>query len=291
MPISSCCPGVRATTTACSNSITSGLTPSTNVRRPNTRTSPPSLKLKPPGLNWRTRKHLLRERYAEMRSSVAQRYRIPATTPPVPYCAPMDVDAVLAPQGDPMAAAEVTISAVDIIPTPAPQVTFVTEVAAPVHLGVTYVDDDEEGADNNDDPDDGTINDANIEDGAVNVPPSPVAPTPRPPASTSVPPTSLSFTAVRHFLVRHVYDEGNGPFHCYHLPIDAIAPHQPRRADIEDGVVLWLRLDSCLGWERDTLTFRMASPLNPNIFQRPAGKYTWKLRATIVHYYDDALCS
>ena len=60
----------------------------------------------------------LRERYAEMRSSVAQRYQIP----PDPACNPMDVDAALVPQGGPLAVADSVISSVDDLPPPPSQV-------------------------------------------------------------------------------------------------------------------------------------------------------------------------
>ena len=50
----------------------------------------------------------LRDRYAEMRSSVASQYNIPDNTPPVQADPLMDVDAALTPQGIPAGRADVT---------------------------------------------------------------------------------------------------------------------------------------------------------------------------------------
>ena len=69
----------------------------------------------------------LRERNAEMRSSVATRYHIP-DTPPVSADPLMDVDAVLIPQGVPAGGADVTTSAVDVLPSSPLQA--VEEIAA-----------------------------------------------------------------------------------------------------------------------------------------------------------------
>ena len=70
----------------------------------------------------------LRERYAEMRSSVASRYNIPDNTP-VQVDPLMDVDTALKPTGIPAGGADVNTSTVEVAPPTPPQVTSASEIA------------------------------------------------------------------------------------------------------------------------------------------------------------------
>ena len=118
------------------------------------------------------------------------------------------------------------------------------EIAVPVQRDVTYISDEGD-----------TKHTVNDDSAAIPTKDNVVADDEPPPVApvTSVLPVLPDSSPLRQFSVRHVFNEGSD--HRYHLPIAAISPHQPRKTDIEEDVLLWLRLaclDSCLRWERDT---------------------------------------
>ena len=182
----------------------------------------------------------------------------------------MDVDAALVPQGDSLAVADSSISAVDDLPPLPSQVHLPPEIAEPTPAAVHYHSNDD--VDTEHAAADGTA--ADITSDAVEPPSSvtPIKPDPSPACQ---------------FPVRHLYDRDSRDTHRYHLPISAISPHKPLKSDIEEDALLWLRLtclDSCLRWEDgDVPTFRSASALRPDVFRRPAGQFTWTLRAAVSH--------
>ena len=196
----------------------------------------------------------LRERYADMRSSVAQRYNIPDSTP-APACPSKDVDAALVSHQDTLVVADTSLSPV----ISAPQVHPPTEIAV-----TTPSADDHSSEDDDAEP---SADEA-----------SPVIPLPPPAVSHPPPPTSDQPAVV--FPVNRISDVHLDEVHVYHLPIVGIAPHRPLKPFIEEEVLLWLRLrrhDSSLAWEGNTLVFRTRCALAESRFQRPAGQYTWTL--------------
>ena len=203
----------------------------------------------------------LRERYAEMRSSVASRHNIPDDTPPVQADSLMDVDAALTPQGIPAGGADVTTSTVEVASPSSPQVPPASEVADPSQPTDHSSTEDTEGED--DHSDDTT----------------PVAEEAPPPAP--VPPAQLF--KVAHYFDQYIVDE-----HLYHMQIVAIPPHQLQKPAVEEDVLqwLWLRRHDCsLQWDGgDNLVFRTSYCLDDAVFARPAGPYTWTLRADVAHF-------
>ena len=217
----------------------------------------------------------LRERYAEMRSSVASQYNIPDNTPPVQADPLMDVDAALTPQGIPAGGADVTTSTVEVAPPSPPQVTHTSEVAE------TSVPTDHSSTEDAEGDDARSDDDAPVAEQTP--PPAVSAPQPPAPVPPVAPPSQL-------FKVKHYFDRDIIVEHLYHLQIVAIPPHRPQRPAIEEDVLHWLRLrrhDCSLQWNGDNLVFRTCCPLGDSAFDRSAGPYTWTLRAEVAHFSAD----
>ena len=208
----------------------------------------------------------LRERYAEMRSSVASHYNIPVDTPPDRADPLMDVDAALVPQGIPAGGADVATSVIPVAEFSPPHADPVGEISAgtPSTVHNSSEDDDEELSADEAPP-------------VVLLPPPAVSPSPSP---TSDQPAVV-------IPVERFSDESSVNIHVYRLPIVCIAPHRPLKPLIEEEVLSWLRLrrhDSSLAWEGCTLVFRTRCAIAESQFQRPAGQYTWTLGAPVAHF-------
>ena len=160
----------------------------------------------------------LRERYAEMLSSVASRYNIPDNTPPVQADPLMDVNAALTPQGIPAGGAAVTTTTVEVKPPSPPQVTHASEVAETSQPTDHSSTEDTEGDDDHSD-DNATV--------AEKTPP-PAVSAPQPPAPVPPVPPPPQLLTVNHFFYQYVINE-----HLYQLPIGFVPPHQLRKPAIE----------------------------------------------------------
>ena len=208
-----------------------------------------------------------------MRSSVALRYNIPDNTPPVQADPLMDVDAALVPQGAPAGGAYVTTSAVEVAPPSPPQVSPATEVAEISQPTDHSSTEDTEGDDDHSD-DNAPV---------AEKPPPPAVSAPQPPAP--VPPVAppAQLFKVHHYFDQYIVDE-----HLYHMQIVAIPLHQLQKPAVEEDVLQWLRLwrhDCYLQWDGgDNLVFRTSYTLDDAVFARPAGPYTWTLRADVAHF-------
>ena len=213
----------------------------------------------------------LRERYAEMRSSVASHYNIPVDTPPDRADPLMDVDAALVPQADPLVVADTPLSPVYDVPQVHPPADIA--VTSPSTVDHSSEDDDAEPSYDVDPAVDAAV---------VPSPPPAVSASQLPAPVTPVAPPPEVFT------VKHHFDHTCVDEHIYHLPICTISPHQPSRSAIEEEVLLWLRMQrrgSVLQWDGDTLVLSRRYPISISAFQRPAGEYTWTMRAEVNHFY------
>ena len=190
----------------------------------------------------------------------------------------MDVDAALTPQGIPAGGADVNTSTVEVAPPPPPEMSPATEAPETSQPTDHSSTEDTEG-------DDAPSGD-NAPVAEKTPPPAVSAPQPPGPVPPVAPPAQLF--KVNHYFDQYIIDE-----HLYHLQIAAIPPHQPRKPTIEEDVLHWLRLrrhDCSLKWDGDNLMFRTRCPLGDSAFERPAGPYTWTLRAEVAHFSNFEEC-